>query len=581
MELSVMRKISVTVLIGVACCLLWSCHEPEYVAPTAMRQGITSLTAFFADGPYAEKEWGRLEIDDPDQSEFVIPLSYYYPADSEEKAGKYQIAVRVKASIGDNCKIDPPLGILDLTDENEFDFTGPDGTTRKITITGKLVKSSVCRILSFRTADGTVGVVDEPGLKVWLPTDNDLSNVTAQAVISSHTSISPDPASAANYNSGTEFTITSEDGETKVTYTVVRGYPPTLDYGYSTASMEQMFNIEPRAIGLPDIAEPVNVSMAVLDGMLVVNFATGDAPRYYHQVTGASVGSLPLGDAVPTGSIASDEGGNMLLCNLAQPTETFSIWKTSSLSAAPALFHSFVNDQDVPVGGAMKVIGNLDTEAVITVVYDGIPGVTSSGRFRAIHVVGGAIVDDQIINLLGSGLSWGGGAANGTCVAAASPTMNDGWYTCYYSDNRLYWVKKDLSIGSSLNGMGPNNEQMYLNGNVDANNLDSKRFNNASYMVLFASTHFPSWWPGPQLYVYDISSFTLPGTNVWDSTALTFSIDNNNMYNLQHEKGATTEYTASGDVILAPSPDGYKLYLYCYDHYAQMLIGFSVDCLKR
>ncbi len=575
-------KKSFIILVGVAVTLLWSCHEPDYVAPTAMRQGITSLTAYFAEGPHAEKEWGRLEVENPDTNYFVIPLSYYYPADSEEKAGKYQISVRVKASIGDNCKIDPPLGIMDLTEENQFNFTGPDGNTRKIIITGKLVKSSVCRILSFKTADGTVGVVDELGLKIWLPTDNDLSSATASAVISPHTSISPNPSTAANYNSGAEFTITSEDGDTKVTYTVVRGYPETLDYGYSAASMEHIFNLEPRAaMGLPDISEPVNVSMAVLDGMLLVNTGNGDAPRYYHQVTGSFVGTLPLGEANPTGAIASDQGDNLLLCNMAQPTETFTIWKTSSLSAAPTVFHTFVNDQDLPLGGTMKIMGNLSTEAVISIVYDGTPGVTSSSRFRAIHVVGGVIAEDVVVNLIGSGIAWGGGAANGTCVVAASPTMNDGWYSCAYSDNRLFWFKKDLSVGSSLNGQGPDNDSMYLNGNVDPNNLDSKCFNNAAYMVLFASTHFPSWWPGPQLYVYDISSYMLPGTNVWDSTALVFSIDNNNMYSLQHEKGATTEYTAAGDVILAPSPDGYKLYLYYYDHYAQMLGGFSVDRLKR
>ncbi|MBP5172875.1 MAG: DUF5018 domain-containing protein [Bacteroidales bacterium] len=576
-----MRK-SFIICIVAAAALLCGCHEPDYVAPTAMRQGITSLTAYFAEGPFAEKEWGRLEVADPDESYFVIPLSYYYPADSEDKAGKYQISVRVKASIGDNCKINPPLGIMDLTEENVFDFTGPDGNTRKITITSKLVKSSVCRILSFKTSDGTVGVVDELGLKIWIPTDNDLSNATATVVISPHTTITPDPSAAANYNSGTEFTITSEDGDTKVTYTVVRGYPATLDYGFNAASMEHIFNLEPRAtMGLPDIADPVNVSMAVVDGMLAVNLGNGDAPRYYHQVTGSYVGTLTLGDAYPTGAIASDEGGNMLLCNVAQPGETFTIWKTASPTAAPVEWHSFVNDQDVPIGGTMKIMGNLSAEAVVTVVYDGIPGVTTSSRFRAIHVVGGAIAEDAVVDLAGSGIAWGGGAAGNTCVAAASPTMNDGWYSCAYSDNRLFWFKKDLSVGSSLNGIGPDNDSMYLNGNVDPNNLDSKRFNNASYMVLFASTHFPSWWPGPQLYVYDISTYMLPGANVWDSTALVYSIDNNNMYSFQHEKGATTEYTAAGDVILAPTPDGYKLYLYYYDHYAQMLGGFSVDRLKR
>ena len=576
-----MRK-SFIICIAAAAAFLCGCHEPDYVAPTAMRQGINSLTAYFAEGPYVEKEWGRLEVENPDTNYFVIPLSYYYPSDSENKAGKYQIAVRVKASIGDNCKIDPPLGIMDLTEENEFDFTGPDGNTRKIIITGKLVKSSVCRILSFRTADGTVGVVDELGLKVWLPTDNDLSSMTASAVISPHTTISPDPAAAANYTAGTEFTITSEDGDTKVTYTVVRGYPPTLDYGFSAASMEHMFNLEPRAsMGLPDIAENVNVSMAVVDGMLAVNLGTGDAPRYYHQVSGSYVGTLPLGAANPTGAIASDEGGNLLMCNMAGNGEDFTIWKTNSLTAAPVALHTFNNDSAFPLGGTMKVIGNVNTEAVITVVYDGIAGVSTSSQFRAIHVVAGSVQKDTLFNLLPSGIEWGAGAAGNTCVVAASPSMNDGWYSCAYSANTLMWFKKDLSVGAALNGIGPDNESMYLNGNVDPNNLDSKCFNNASYLVLFASNHFPSWWPGPQLYFYDITTPKLAGSNVWDSTSLVYSIDNNNMYSFQYEKGATTEHTAAGDAILAPSPDGYKLYLYYYDHYAQMLGGFSVDRLKR
>ena len=32
-----------------------SCQDPEYVLATANRQGITSLTAIFVEGEYAEK----------------------------------------------------------------------------------------------------------------------------------------------------------------------------------------------------------------------------------------------------------------------------------------------------------------------------------------------------------------------------------------------------------------------------------------------------------------------------------------------------------------------------------------------
>ena len=33
--------------------LACACHQPEYVLPTAVRQGLTSLTAIMVDGPYA------------------------------------------------------------------------------------------------------------------------------------------------------------------------------------------------------------------------------------------------------------------------------------------------------------------------------------------------------------------------------------------------------------------------------------------------------------------------------------------------------------------------------------------------
>ena len=38
---------------------------------------------------------------------------------------------------------------------------------------------------------------------------------------------------------------------------------------------------------------------------------------------------------------------------------------------------------------------------------------------------------------------------------------------------------------------------------------------------------------------------------------------------------------ASGDVVLAPSADGFMLYVYYYDHNSQVLGGYSADCIKR
>ena len=61
----------------------WACHKPEHVAPTADRQGITSLAAYFAFGPFEGQELGRLEIADPDVDRYVIPIPWYVPESAE------------------------------------------------------------------------------------------------------------------------------------------------------------------------------------------------------------------------------------------------------------------------------------------------------------------------------------------------------------------------------------------------------------------------------------------------------------------------------------------------------------------
>ena len=37
---------------------------------------------------------------------------------------------------------------------------------------------------------------------------------------------------------------------------------------------------------------------------------------------------------------------------------------------------------------------------------------------------------------------------------------------------------------------------------------------------------------------------------------------------------------ASGDVVIAPSADGFKLYIYYYDHNSQVFGAYVADCIK-
>ena len=562
-----------------------ACQKPEYVAPTADRQGITSLTAYFTSGPYTDQEMGRLEVSDPDIDRYVIPIPWFFPETSDNITTPYMLRVRVRATLPANCKIDPPLTVLDLTEDNEFTYTDATGASKTIVITGERVKSNKCELISFALKTPTLnGVIDKVAKSVSLITAKDLSVAEATAMVSAHATISPDPAEPHNYNEGFTFTVTAHDGVTKAEYLVIKNVPEKIDFGLNPASLETLFNLSPSShMGLPPYNAVANVSMGVIDSDLIVNVGDGSTPRYYNKVVGTYGGEIKIGSAVPTGAIASDEQDHLLICNLAGAGETFTIWKTASVKTAPEVLISFPNEQDIPLGLEMKVIGNIEDEAVISVTYPGIAGVTTSSRIRSIHIVGGEVVSNEVVDFISTGFAWGSGADHSTCFPAASPKGDAGWYSCKYSENMLTWFRPDGTIGKQLNGYGDGSDDVqgggtYVDSNTSPNNLDTKGFNNASYLALFVSNHFPKWWPGPQLYVYDISS-GLQGDNIWNSPSLVLSKPF--MYDLQYNTGAQDGNGACGDVILAPSADGYILYIYYYDHYSQMLGGYSLDCIKR
>ena len=565
--------------------LLAGCHQPELVLPTADRQGITSLTAYFTSGKYVDQEMGRLEVNDPNLDRYVIPIPWFFPESSDDITTPFMLKVRVRATLQANCKLTPALTVLDLTEENKFTYTDATGASRDIIITGERVKSNKCELISFTLKQPTLnGVVDKATKTVSLITAKDLSVAEANAMISAHATIEPDPSVAHNYNEGFTYTVTAHDGVTKAHYTVVKNIPEKIDYGVNTASAETLFNMDPNTgMGLPGYKAAANVSMGVIDSDLIVNVGDGSTPRYYNKIVGTYGGEIKIGDAKPTGAIASDEQDHLLICNLAEAGEQFTIWKTSSVKEAPTVLTSFVNDQDIHLGLEMKVIGNIEDEAMISITHPGLEGVTTSGRFHSIHIVGGEVASSELIDLSATGFMWGSGPAQSTCIPAGSAQNDAGWYSCKYSENELTWFKPDLTVGKTLNGYGDGTDEVdgggtYVDSNTSPNNLDSKTFNNARFLALFVSNHFPKWWPGPQLYVYDITS-GLQGDNIWNSPSLVFSKPY--MYNLQYNTGAQDGNGACGDVILAPSADGYMLYIYYYDHYSQMLGGYSMDCIKR
>ena len=107
------------------------------------------------------------------------------------------------------------------------------------------------------------------------------------------------------------------------------------------------------------------------------------------------------------------------------------------------------------------------------------------------------------------------------------------------------------------------------NWSVNPNCLDAKTFNGARYLALFTVSHFPQWECKPRIHFYDAT----------DPSGASVLFQNDAIKIFQ--KGARNEeYGAAGDVALVPTTDGYRLYVYYYDHHTQAIGAYVADCFE-
>ena len=185
-----------------------------------------------------------------------------------------------------------------------------------------------------------------------------------------------------------------------------------------------------------------------------------------------------------------------------------------------------------------------------------------------------AISNGNLVNVMhqdlsATGYAWGSAPVNFATVVPRTVNPADGVFLSYYSPSQFSYISSKGAVSGQFNadttGWG-----------LNPNCLDSKLFNNYNYVALFVVSHFPAWGMGPQLYLYnvtDMSKFT--GTSVTDLACLELT-------NQTIEWYQTGSYSvASGDVVIAPSADGFKLYVYYYDHNSQVVGGYVADCIKR
>ncbi len=569
-----MKKIIITA--SAALCLLSACHEPEYVKASADRQGLTSLTAIILDGEYAGQEISKLDVSEEmyEDGNFVIEIPYYFPVTSEEQSTKYMTRLRVQAELQPDYKISPSLGLLDLTEVNNFTLTDPNGKSRPITITSKRVKSTACSLLSLLVEDYMVsGVIYEAQKKVLIPSFEDMTNVKVSGQVSSHaqiTRIGGKTYSADgrfDLSTGSSITVLAANGTTSTTYSVEQGIPALLDYGMNLSSVKQLFNVDPVTLcGLPAYTEGCYVSLAGLGNSVIVCTGSTASPAVLNCFTGQKSGELNVAPAVAD-AITNDDAGHLLLVNFAQggdAAQTVNIYRMNSETDTPALLHSFTNPIDVPIGHRIKALGDIDNNAVIVLTAEGIDGVTITAKAVVLKVSAGAVTSVDVQDFASYGFGWGSAPISyATIVPASLNPDSDGWYLDYYEGNAdadgaylLHYINGSDTVIDKVGDWGQN-----------PNCLDVKTFNGSRYMTLFVVSHFPQWGYGPRLYLYEVSS---P-----DSPSRLLANESIGWYN----KGDySPDYGACGDVVMVPTTDGYRMYVYYYDHHSQAIGAFVSDC---
>lgn len=555
-----MRKHIFNIIIAVVV-MLASCKKAAYVQPTTEAQGITSLVAKFATGDLKEMEAVKFDITGAETEQFVIPVPWFFPEDSDHETTPYMTAMKIEANLANNCKIEPKLGVLDLTKENFFTFTDPLGNQKRISIRGERTKSKKSSITFFSIESvGVTGLIDQDKKTISLITVEDLSAVDVEVAMSAHATLDRS-LQGINLNSPTQITVIAHDGLTNTTYSIMKTAPAKITYGFRSGSENLSFNLNLGTLGYTDGSKP---SLAASGNFLVVSTANGQAPKYYNRSTGKYVGVMNLGSAKGNGSVASDGAGNIIVADYTNAGETLKIYKTNAVTSAPQAYLSWTNTSGFPVGSKFSVHGDLNANAIIIATCDG-TAASGANKFVRWVVTNGVAGTAEVITA--GGIPFWGAGVNGTKVTSRTANAADGTFLGFYDGgvNNLYYLDgnntKALNLADQTSGSG---------WGINNSLADAKEFNNAKYLAFYCPSHFPGWGISSELYIYDVTSMGNFKGNVDNTSALVFSAKYGVVGN---------QVAASGDVLIAPSADGYKMQVFTIDFNAGNLACYEFNCV--
>lgn len=538
--------------------ILSGCHKPDELLPSVAREGINSVTATFLDG--TGKFTGYIT---EGSNEIVIPIPYYFPESSNNQVTAEQISkMRIVANLDDNVMVTPSLLYLDLTKNNVVTITDQLKAKKEFIIKGEIRKSAECLIKEFSLPSlGLSGVINETAKTISLITIGDVEPALANISLSYHATVSPDPTTAVlDYNNEAKLTVTAHDGVSKSVYTIIKEVPEKINYGFSKGSEKELWaNDMLTKYGIVNIKD-ANYTLAAMGTHLILS--NGTEQYYFNSTSGEKLGTITGSMNLAGGAITSDKTGNMLLCNVAAKNTDFVIYKTNSVTKAPEVFirWKYTLGVGAKMGAKINVTGDLNGNAIITVPTWAYAKPATHSEFIRWKVTNGVAEAPEAI-VVSNVSKWASGAVD---LIYGSTDINSNYFVTSYSGNKL-----DAVNGATNTGIA-RLETSTWGANSNFNCVDFVEFNKAKYVATYGGMHFTySQCVG---YMYDVSSLD-QFTGLLNNSPSKVFVTN------QHVFG--NPIFASGDILMIPSPDGYKLRLYYTDANCRSLVAWEFDCIEK
>lgn len=543
--------------------LMFACAKPDAVLPND-KANITDFYATY-DGEGRTRTFNSRISNDT----VYLDVDYYYPINSDTEVDLTKMLL--KASIPVDSKISPSLtGFTDLTNPFHITVTAGNGIEREYVIVANK-KGNTDVLTAKLTYEDFLGATQElDGIIIGKTIS--FSAVPGTAINNSRLTYSLNRHATASINNGASVDLATpipfevySAGNAKSVYTLQVIEAQKLAKGIRPGSAKILFAKKLKAdVGIT--ADNVTTGLSVSGEYLIIN-NRGENSKILNALTGANVGTLSLGSVAANINMnmyaTSDQAGNILVNNFSTGAggTSFKLWKISSITGTPEEIISWPTG-GVVYGAKVSVIGDVNTNAIITAPRN---GATGSNTFARWQISNGSLVSQTPTIVTTNNYTWNWSNAD---VIYTNPTnVNSDYYAVSYGGPQGNKLSKFSGLTNSFVS-----QMEALNSNFVSNAVAFQNFNNANF-VAFNHANGATWGSADNVFLIDadlglVGDPSNSASTIWKTVSGT--------YGPLAAQGPVNLNVS--DVIMSTSSNGYFMYLY-FMFANGYVVGVQFDCV--